>query len=600
MWVEDLRGVHTHWELSVGAPTRMVTITLMVTVILTVVSTSLVRQTERRNEQARLDAVAQGVGAMLEQEFVRLVDLGMATQAALEQIDELTPTRYEELMTELGVTDRYRTLISVSLLERIPREALDQAVAQRARHGEFTVREDAGEDHLRLFLYSSPPSVADEVVGVDLTSRSDSRQAMDRALADGAPRLSSLTQIIQLDEGTPGASIHIPIRDPNPDREATLGIVVAGDAFLEQLQPIAGNISVSVIDQESMVFPAFAQVGEEPRTGVLTASLDVTMGGQTWTISVAAGQGFGVPLFQRGSTYLGVAGALASVLISLLVWTTASRERYARDLAAQRTRDLVRANEALIDADRYKDQFLASVSHELRTPLTVLGGFAETLARVPPEDRRDLVAPIQRNVKRLSRLVEDLLTLASLDEGGVVHVPERIELASFLAAAPEELAGVDPEEVEIDVPDGLYVWVDPRYLDRMITNLLTNAAKHGSLPLEIRARAVGDGTVRLSVRDHGPGVTEPARRELFTRFARGSEEVRSSGTGLGLAIVRELAELTGGELRYEPADPGARFILQLPVPPDEVDQPGDEVDDPGDEVDGSVGEVDDPGDETDP
>ncbi len=551
-----------------GAPTRGVVVTVVLMLILTGLATSLVRQAELRDQQARLDTAALTVQATLEQEFVRLLDLGTATQAALDQVDEPTPELFDELMAELGVPDRYPTLVSAALLELVPRDEVDDVVAARAEQGEFALVDDAGEGYVRLFLYAYPPSVAEDVVGVDLTSRPDSRQAMDRALEAGQPRLSSITQIIQLVEGEPGASIHLPLRSPTSDRPATLGIVVAGQRFLDQLRPLAGEVSVRVLDRDSVVSPVFAQVGDPPEVGAPTSTLDLDVAGRTWHIEVTGGEGYVVPLAQRGSTYLGVAGLLATVLLGLLVWSTSSRERYARDLAATRTRELVRVNEALVDANRHKDQFLASVSHELRTPLTVIAGFAETLERVPPEARhRELVVPIQRNVQRLSRLVEDLLTLASMDAGGLEHHPQRVDLAPLLEAAPAELAGVDPEAVEVQVAPGTVAWADHRHVERMITNLLTNAARHGHPPIELQAHPTEDGRVEVRVRDHGPGVAEPARRELFARFARGSEEIRSSGTGLGLAIVRELAELAGGELRYEPADPGACFLLHLPAPP---------------------------------
>lgn len=542
-------------------------ITVALVVVLVTVATTLVRLAELREQESRLESAAAGVEATLEQEFARVFDLGYATQAAFDQIDELDPERYARLMDELGIPGRYPTMISASILEVVDRDDLDERVADRQIQGSFELQEDGGEATVRLFTYAHPPEVADEVLGFDLTARPDSRLAHQRALESGAPRLSSVTQIIQMDEGAPGASIHIPVRLPGSDREATLGLVLAGQRFLDELTPSAREISVRVLDRESVAFPVFAQTGAPQSDSAPRVTRRLDVAGRSWDIEVAGGPGFAVPWAQRGSTYLGSVGAVVAVLLGLLAWTAASRERYARELAVGRTRELVRVNEELAAASRHKDEFLASVSHELRTPLTVISGFADTMERVPPSARgMDLVMPIQRNVRRLSRLVEDLLTLASLDAGGLEAHPEPIDLGPLLATASSELAGLDPGDVHVEVASGSVVWMDPRHVERAITNLLTNAGQHGAPPIHLTAQPLDDGWVEVVVRDHGPGVAEGARGELFARFARGREEVRSSGTGLGLAIVRELVEIGGGELVYEDAAPGARFVLRLPRP----------------------------------
>ncbi len=549
------------------ARSRGVVATVALVLVLVAVATTLVRQAELRDQESRLESAAVGVEATLEQEFTRVFDLGYAAQAAFDQVEELDPERYAQLMEEFGIPGRYPTMISASILEVVDRDDLDERVATRQVQGPFELQEDAGEPTLRLFTYAHPPEVAEDVLGFDLTARPDSLLAHQGALDSGAPRLSSVTQIIQLDEGAPGASIHIPVQLPDSERPATLGVVLAGQRFLDELAPLARGVSVRVLDPESVLFPVFAETGEPPPASAPRVTRQLDVAGRSWNIEVAGGPGFAVPWAQRGSTYLGSAGVVVAVLLGLLAWTAAGREGYARELAARRTRELVRANEELAAAGRYKDEFLASVSHELRTPLTVISGFADTMERVPPSARTlDLVMPIQRNVRRLSRLVEDLLTLASLDAGGLEAHPEPIDLGPLLATAASELAGLDPGDVHVEVAAGTVVWMDPRHLERAITNLLTNAGQHGEPPIHLTARRLDDGRVEVAVRDHGLGVAEGARGDLFARFARGREEIRSSGTGLGLAIVRELVEIGGGELTYEDAAPGARFVLRLPTP----------------------------------
>jgi signal transduction histidine kinase len=113
--------------------------------------------------------------------------------------------------------------------------------------------------------------------------------------------------------------------------------------------------------------------------------------------------------------------------------------------------------------------------------------------------------------------------------------------------------------VVIDIDPDLVIRADPDRLEQILINLTTNALAHGSPPVVIRAQATGD-LVRIEVRDHGDGVPENRRADLFARFGT----TGTGSVGLGLWIARELARAHGGEVGYQPADPGARFIVTLP------------------------------------
>ena len=278
--------------------------------------------------------------------------------------------------------------------------------------------------------------------------------------------------------------------------------------------------------------------------------------------------------WQQGSTFVVVGALVAAAVIAALVRRLVVRERAASELVELRTAELsalndqlASANRALAAAGRSKDEFLAAVSHELRTPLTVISGFVEALVRIrgdDPELERYL-DPIARNVGRLHGLVTDLLTLVGIDGGALTPVTSAVDLGEALEAAPHELAGLADQLVVVRVPKGLFVEVDPAHFDRIVTNLLTNAVRHGAPPIEVTARDRGDGAAEVVVRDHGPGIPEDSVDEVFERFARGVQSASTPGTGLGLAIVRELIELNGGDVGYEPAEPGARFVIRLPL-----------------------------------
>jgi signal transduction histidine kinase len=162
-------------------------------------------------------------------------------------------------------------------------------------------------------------------------------------------------------------------------------------------------------------------------------------------------------------------------------------------------------------------------------------------------------------------LVEQLLDLSRLDAESIDIVPERIDVRSQV----EEIvhaAGADPAAVHNDVPSGTIAIVDRIALERIVTNLVTNAFRYGVPPVRVRAEQT-DRHLRLSVEDEGTGVAPEFVPDLFERFTR-SQGARSvaGGTGLGLAIARSYARAHGGDLIYEDVVPhGACFRLILPM-----------------------------------
>ena len=180
-----------------------------------------------------------------------------------------------------------------------------------------------------------------------------------------------------------------------------------------------------------------------------------------------------------------------------------------------------------------------------------------------------LPADLLVDVDRLSRLVEDLLLLARADAD--TRGPARtvgVDVAGLLA----QVAGRTPARVPVTVPPGpsATVLADPDELRRVVQNLLDNAVRHASSAVEL-AVAVGDGRVRLLVRDDGPGVPPEERERVFERFTR-RDDARSrdvGGSGLGLPIARELTARAGGTLRLEdaPAPWTLQAVVELPAAP---------------------------------
>ncbi|MFE9629570.1 sensor histidine kinase [Streptomyces sp. NPDC006463] len=199
---------------------------------------------------------------------------------------------------------------------------------------------------------------------------------------------------------------------------------------------------------------------------------------------------------------------------------------------------------------RIERRFTADVAHELRTPV---GGLLAAADLLPPGETEDL---LRARVRDLRGLVEDLLEISRLDAGAEQPVRARVPLDAVVSEAVAR-TGLD---TEVTVSDAQTVETDPRRLERIVSNLVVNAHRHGSLPVQVTI----DGRT-VVVRDHGPGFPPDLLRDGPRRFHTGRAE-RGSGHGLGLTIVQGQAGLLGAELRLDNApDGGAVATLRLPA-----------------------------------
>ena len=237
---------------------------------------------------------------------------------------------------------------------------------------------------------------------------------------------------------------------------------------------------------------------------------------------------------------------------------------------------------ALHEADRRKDEFLATLAHELRNPLSPIRNAAEVLS-MPGIGNRELTfstAIIQRQVQHMARLLDDLLDISRITRGRMEIKRDHVSIGSVIDAALESAGPLvkarghrlDVQRCEPDrIIDG-----DPVRLAQVLTNLLTNAAKYTDAPGRISLVAsVAGSELRLEVRDSGIGLTAEQLDGVFAMFSQvqSSHSRSEGGLGIGLTLVKGIVELHGGSIEaHSPGlGLGSSFSVRLPIVRDDAD-----------------------------
>jgi PAS domain S-box-containing protein len=226
--------------------------------------------------------------------------------------------------------------------------------------------------------------------------------------------------------------------------------------------------------------------------------------------------------------------------------------------------------------DRLKDEFVSTVSHELRTPLTsisgslglLIGGAAGKLA----EPATRLLTIAQTNSQRLIRLINDILDIEKMESGQIVFHFKRVDARALVEQAIEANRGyADGFKVRLLLDPGApaaEVYADADRLAQVVTNLLSNAIKFSPADGEVAVAIDKRGEmVRISVRDHGPGIPPDFKPRVFEKFAQAdaTDARQKGGTGLGLSIVQQIVARLGGKVGFDDAQGGGTvFHVDLP------------------------------------
>lgn len=211
----------------------------------------------------------------------------------------------------------------------------------------------------------------------------------------------------------------------------------------------------------------------------------------------------------------------------------------------------------VMELERLKSDFISRVSHELRTPITIIDGFVMTMLdhgdRLDEDARQDMLRRCRTASARLSRLIEELITLARLETGVIQSQPAPTKMKKLLDDVA--LAATDPSTVRIEAPEDLVLTIDPELTRRALGFLVDNAAKYGH---EATVVITADGAIE--VLDRGPGIADDVKESVFELFTRGRATTEIPGLGLGLPMARTLVAAMGGEMTIADRPDGGTVV----------------------------------------
>ncbi len=252
----------------------------------------------------------------------------------------------------------------------------------------------------------------------------------------------------------------------------------------------------------------------------------------------------------------------------IAIFQATSRRKYERELSDARA-ELATANASLTETAKLRDEFVAILGHDLRNPIAAIGGGIRVLYREELTPRgREIAKLVEGSVKRMSRLIDDVLDLSKARLGGGLTVVRHAEpnLTHEIEQVVSEIEMGAGRSIarRLDLPGPLFL--DSARIMQLISNLLGNAISHGAAdqPIEVSAN-IREGCLEVAVSNGGDPIPNEMLPRLFQPFFRGNDSTGTQGLGLGLHISSEIAKAHGGTLSVSSSAARTTFLLKIPV-----------------------------------
>jgi signal transduction histidine kinase len=543
-------------------------------------------------EQARLrfENAADGVRHSIESRLDAYIATLRGGAGLFAASDDVRGTEFHAYVSRLELNERYPGIQGVGFTRLVkPHER--ESIAERVRAQGIPFRywpEQPGTD-IHAIVYLEPMDARNRIAfGYNMWSEPVRRDAMARARDTGGPAASGRVVLVQ-ERADPASTqagflIYVPVYSGGgvpatvDERRARLiGFVYSPFRAGDLLQNI-----VATDEGPDVGFAVYDGAAEEGRPLHLSPAFtsperfevrrQVVVAGRPWTVVLRSPSASDDPVSSTIVLLLVVGGTLFSVAVFALMRTEFRARQRAERIAAE----LRESEEALREANRAKDEFLAVISHELRTPLNAIVGWASMLRKgqLSGDQEQRALEVIERNAAAQATLVEDLLDISRAVAGRLRLDISDVDVATVLRSALDAVKPLaDGRGVRLEwrgEPALGVIRADPSRLQQVVWNLLQNGIKftpEGGVVRLLASRA--PDTLRIEVEDTGRGIEPEFLPFVFERFRQADTSTTraNSGVGLGLAIARHLVELHGGSIgvRSEGPGRGSTFTVTLPI-----------------------------------
>jgi signal transduction histidine kinase len=488
----------------------------------------------RSQLQRRLEVLAASAAATVRHDvqltFQRDVAAALGLARSLPEPLTSAAGDWDAAVTEVARAGVFSTLAAVNLLvvtSDVELEATIDELPAETR-AKLDLRLSDGPRHA-VGVATWPEGPNRPVLGYDVLAIPGAAAAVETVLASGTVTATRPIRVVQEVDEQRSTVVYVPVVDGERVAGMVSLVVRAGPLLEDSVSRLPTGIAVTWADVTPGVPEAdalLAAVGDADPDGAV-AREELTDAGRTSAFEVT------LPASALGAAERGVpllVGALGTVLsLGLLVTTTAWRRTATRAdrIAEQRTAalaaattELEAANRDLVELDRLKDRMLRTVSHDLRSPLAVIGGVTQLLLDrpdLPSEKQADLLRRVRRQASRLRGLIDELLVAAQVRSGALTADRRPVDLLPLIETVISDLGVGTLSDVDDEVPR---VLADRVHVERILHNLLTNAANHGRLPIEVSlSRGEGD-LVEVQVR-------RPRRRDPRRAARAGLHRVRA-------------------------------------------------------------------------
>lgn len=601
----------TNQRKTAGVRSQLPFFVLFFSLFLTGLAAYFIEQAAWARDRLQFEAATGHVQISIQEQIGTYTALVRGAAGLFVASEEVSHDEFRNYVERLRINELYPGIQGIGFAKRVDsaeRDAVTKFMREKQGVSNFQMTPDDSREIYFPIVYLQPEDRRNlKAIGFDMFSEPIRRAAMERSRDAGTACISGRVILVQeIDEQKQaGFLIYAPVFDtPRPPdsveerRNRLKGFVYspfrAGDLFgniihnteLEQLNILIYDGENAL--PENLLYDSAdlrnESIQQFPGNKPLTKTIEVL--GRKWRLDFFERISSEQKLSGRLMPFVLMSGLLVSFLLFVITRSQINALTVAENAVGERQKLLQSEQDArhkAEEANRLKDEFLATVSHELRTPLNAILGWSVMLRKrlLGPDDAEHALETIERNARAQGKIIDDLLDVSRIITGRLRLEIEPVNLVGVIEEARE---GIRPAAtakgitLETSVaPDAALIFGDSSRIQQIIWNLLSNAVKFTPAGghIGVTVEAVGQN-VEIKIKDTGEGIAPEFLPYVFDRFRQQDSATtrRHSGLGLGLSIVKQLAEMHGGNVKVysEGSGRGSTFTVTLPqeriVPPD--------------------------------